>query len=96
VERIGTCGPVGRFAQVRSGSLTIEGNAVAAITYTAEAPIQGKTFVCKRCKRVYERPIRCECGWWYFNDGNGIRETYCQRIEPYRTPSNVRGLFARS
>ena len=37
-------------------------------------------FVCKRCKRDYpypqagERPIRCECGWWYYNDGAPIRE----------------------
>lgn len=74
---------------------------MAAITYTAEAPIEGKKFVCKRCKREYpyprpgERPIRCECGWWYLNDGAGIREAYCQRIEPYRTPRDVRELFAR-
>jgi hypothetical protein len=59
----------------------------------------GKQFVCKRCKRTYpypqvgERPIRCECGWWYFNDGAGIRESFQQRIEGYRTPRNVRALF---
>jgi hypothetical protein len=58
-----------------------------------------KQFVCKRCQRHYaypkagERPIRCECGWWYFNDGAGIRESYQQRIEPYRTPSDVLELF---
>jgi hypothetical protein len=70
-----------------------------AVTYTAEEPIQGKKFVCKRCKREYaypqpgERPIRCECGWWYFNDGAGIREVYYQRIESYRTPPDVLRLF---
>jgi len=58
-----------------------------------------KQFVCKRCKRTYaypqpgERPIRCECGWWYYNDGAGIRESYQQRIEGYRTPADVRALF---
>ncbi len=47
-------------------------------TYTG-TPIEGEV-VCKRCKREYpypqagERPIRCECGWWYFNDGVSIRE----------------------
>ncbi|MBV8117041.1 MAG: hypothetical protein JOZ01_03645 [Candidatus Eremiobacteraeota bacterium] len=71
------------------------------VTYAADPPIEGRKFVCKRCKRQYpypapgERPIRCECGWWYFNDGNGIREAYCQRIEPYRTPRDVLRLFAR-
>jgi len=74
---------------------------MAAITYTSSAkPIEGKKFVCKRCKREYaypsagERPIRCECGWWYYNDGARIREAYCQRIEPYRTPGDVMRLFA--
>lgn len=74
--------------------------AEAAITYTSSMkPIEGKKFVCKRCKREYnypaagDRPIRCECGWWYYNDGAGIREAYCQRIEPYRTPDDVRRLF---
>lgn len=72
---------------------------MTAITYTAEAPIEGKRFVCKRCKRVYaypqpgDRPIRCECGWWYLNDGGRIREVYCQRIEPYRTPGDLWRLF---
>jgi hypothetical protein len=60
----------------------------------------GKIFKCKRCGRQYpypapgERPIRCECGWWYYNDGAGIRESFQQRIEPYRTPRDVRALFA--
>ncbi len=72
------------------------------VTYTAEPPIEGKTFVCKRCKRTYafpqpgDRPIRCECGWWYLNDGGNIREAYNQRIEPYRTPRSVRAVFTRS
>lgn len=71
-----------------------------AITYTSSIPpIAGKKFTCKRCKRVYpfpqmgERPIRCECGWWYFNDGVAVRESYQQRLESYRTPPNVRHLF---
>ncbi|HVA32985.1 MAG TPA: hypothetical protein VNG31_02480 [Candidatus Baltobacteraceae bacterium] len=61
--------------------------------------IAGRRFICKRCKRQYpypapgERPIRCECGWWYFNDGSGIREAYWQRIEPYRTPRDFKHLF---
>jgi hypothetical protein len=72
------------------------------VTYTAEPPIQGKKFVCKRCKRAYaypqpgDRPIRCECGWWYLNDGGNVREAYYQRIEPYRTPRSVRGVFTRT
>jgi hypothetical protein len=63
-----------------------------AVTYTPAPPIEGRTFVCKRCKRSYAypakdaRPIRCECGWWYYNDGRTIHEAYNQRIEPYRTP----------
>jgi hypothetical protein len=58
-----------------------------------------KHYTCKRCKRVYpfpqqgQRPIRCECGWWYYNDGVTIREAFWQRIEPYRTPKNVVALF---
>jgi hypothetical protein len=58
-----------------------------------------KKFVCNRCGRVYgypqpgERPIRCECGWWYENVGGRIREAYWQRIEPYRTPASLRKLF---
>ncbi len=70
-----------------------------AITYTSAKPIQGKKFVCKRCKRAYgypvagARPIRCECGWWYYNDGATIREAYWQRIEPYRMPPSFARLF---
>jgi hypothetical protein len=58
-----------------------------------------KQFVCKRCKRVYgypqagERPIRCECGWWYYNDGASIREAFWQRIEPYRVPQDLVHMF---
>lgn len=76
--------------------------AASGVTFTADAPIEGKTLVCRRCKRQYaypqpgNRPIRCECGWWYYNDGNGIRETYNQRIEPYRTPPDYRRLFSRT
>ncbi|MGB8520281.1 MAG: hypothetical protein WCD38_08985 [Candidatus Tumulicola sp.] len=71
----------------------------SGVTFTPAPPIEGRTFVCKRCKRVYpypepgDRPIRCECGWWYVNEGSGIRETYYQRIESYRTPRDLRRLF---
>ena len=71
-----------------------------AVTYTSSTkPIEGKAFVCKRCGRQYnypapgERPIRCECGWWYLNEGGRIRESYWQRIEPYRSPENVQKIF---
>ena len=64
-----------------------------AVTYTSSAkPVEGRKFVCKRCKREYgypqagAPPIRCECGWWYENDHGTIKERYWQRIEPYRTP----------
>jgi hypothetical protein len=69
------------------------------VTYTGTPPIEGKKFVCKRCKREYPypeagaRPIRCECGWWYYNDGVSIRESYQQRIEPYRNPGDYHRLF---
>ncbi len=72
------------------------------VTYTSSVKqIEGKKFVCRRCKRVYEyprpdeRPIRCECGWWYYNDGTGIREAYWQRIEPYRKPRSLNALFEK-
>ncbi len=70
-----------------------------AITYTAAEPILGRTFTCKRCGRIYaypqahERPIRCECGWWYYNDGLALREAYWQRIQPYRDPPPLSTLF---
>jgi hypothetical protein len=69
------------------------------VTYMAQKPIDGPKFVCKRCKREYaeplpgERPIRCECGWWYYNDGAGLREVYWQRLEPYRIPPDLEHLF---
>jgi hypothetical protein len=62
-------------------------------------PIAGEPFVCKRCARAYNepkaggKPIRCECGWWYYNDGAGMREVYWQRLEPYRMPPELRRLF---
>ena len=70
-----------------------------AITYTSSMKPIEKKFVCKRCKREYNypvagaHPIRCECGWWYYNDGAVIREAYWQRIEPYRTPPSIAELF---
>jgi PHP family Zn ribbon phosphoesterase len=73
-----------------------------AVTYAADPPITGKKFVCKRCAREYafpqarERPIRCECGWWYYNDGVGVREAYWQRIDPYRVPPAIAKMFERS
>jgi hypothetical protein len=71
-------------------------------TYTSEPPIEGRKFVCRRCSRVYaypqpgERPIRCECGWWYVNEGGHIREAYHQRLESYRTPKDLYRLFSKS
>lgn len=71
-----------------------------AVTYTPSGHLRdGKHFVCKRCKREYNypvagaRPIRCECGWWYYNDGAAIREAYWQRLEPYRMPPSFAELF---
>lgn len=70
-----------------------------AVTYTPAPTIEGRVFVCKRCSRRYaypqpgERPIRCECGWWYSNDGAGICEAYWQRIESYRMPPELKRLF---
>jgi hypothetical protein len=58
-----------------------------------------KLFVCKRCKRTYPypeagaRPIRCECGWWYYNDGAGISEALESRIGGYEPPASLRNLF---
>ncbi len=58
-----------------------------AQTYTAAPKLSGPTFTCSRCRRVYAypldhgKPIRCECGWWYFNLGHGrIVEEYRPRI----------------
>ncbi len=74
--------------------------AQSPVTYTSSMqPIEGKVFVCKRCKRRYnypqpgERPIRCECGWWYYNNGASVREVYWQRIEPYRMPPELKHFF---
>jgi hypothetical protein len=71
-----------------------------AVTYTSSLSSVGShPFVCKRCSRVYaqpqpgERPIRCECGWWYYNDGVKVREVYWQRLEPYRMPPELAKLF---
>jgi hypothetical protein len=60
---------------------------MAAITYTAQRTTAGPTFTCPRCKRVYafprveDKPIRCECGWWYTNVGHSeIVEAFHPRI----------------
>jgi len=59
-----------------------------ATTYASEPPIEGEKFICKRCGRVYAypklngRPIRCECGWWYWNDYGKIKEAFRERIDP--------------
>jgi hypothetical protein len=56
------------------------------VTYTAQDPIDGPRFTCPRCKRVHpyphdEKPIRCECGWWYRNRGHGeFTEEFHPRI----------------
>ncbi|MBV8579610.1 MAG: hypothetical protein JO225_03230 [Candidatus Eremiobacteraeota bacterium] len=59
----------------------------APITYTPAGPINGPTFTCPRCERVYPyppdhgKPVRCECGWWYTNLGHGrIIEEFRPRI----------------
>lgn len=58
------------------------------VTYASEPPIEGRRFTCKRCGRVYAypqpegRPIRCECGWWYWNDHGKIKEAFRERIDP--------------
>ncbi len=74
--------------------------AQSPVTYTSSMqPIEGKKLVCKRCKRVYNypepgaRPIRCECGWWYYNDGARVREAYWQRLEGYKMPGDLRRMF---
>jgi hypothetical protein len=58
-----------------------------AITYTDAGKIDGPTFTCPRCERVYPyphdhgAPVRCECGWWYTNLGHGrIIEEFRPRI----------------
>lgn len=60
---------------------------MAAITYTSQRVAPGPTFTCPRCKRVYafprreDKPIRCECGWWYTNVGHDeIVEEFRPRI----------------
>jgi hypothetical protein len=60
---------------------------MSAVTYTPAAKLDGPTFTCSRCLRVYAyphdhgAPIRCECGWWYYNVGEGqIMEKYHTRI----------------
>ena len=60
---------------------------MADVTYTGQGPIVGPTFECPRCERVYaypqehDRPIRCECGWWYTNIGHStIVEEFRPRI----------------
>lgn len=59
----------------------------AAMTYTPAGKIDGPTFTCPRCERVYPYPVdhgppvRCECGWWYTNLGHGrIIEEFRPRI----------------
>ena len=59
----------------------------AAITYTPANRVEGPTFTCPRCDRVYPyppangAPVRCECGWWYTNNGRGrIAEEFRPRI----------------
>ncbi len=57
------------------------------VTYTASQAFAGPKFTCSRCKREYpypqdgDRPIRCECGWWYTNIGHSdIVEEFHPRI----------------
>lgn len=57
-----------------------------AVTYTEGDPISGPTFTCKRCARVYphpkagDKPIRCECGWFYEYVNGSIHESFKTRI----------------
>jgi hypothetical protein len=57
-----------------------------ARTYTPRSEIAGPTLTCTRCGRSYaypnagERPIRCECGWWYRNVGGEILEEFRSRL----------------
>jgi hypothetical protein len=60
---------------------------MSPVTYTGKPQLQGSRFTCPRCNRVHafphdaEKPIRCECGWWYRNVGHGhIVEEYHSRI----------------
>jgi hypothetical protein len=70
--------------EVAAAALLKEG---AVTTYSAEPPIEGRKYTCKRCGRIYAypiengRPIRCECGWWYWNDHGKIKEAFRQRID---------------
>ncbi|MBV8299461.1 MAG: hypothetical protein JO083_07945 [Candidatus Eremiobacteraeota bacterium] len=61
-------------------------------TYTPAGRIDGPTFTCPRCGRVYRYPVeqgppvRCECGWWYTNLGRGrIAEEFRPRIGGAKT-----------
>ncbi|MEO7038474.1 MAG: hypothetical protein ABI186_00415 [Candidatus Elarobacter sp.] len=65
---------------------------MSSTTYTSAEAIDGPTFTCKRCLRVYPyprdqgAPVRCECGWWYTNLGRGkIAEEFRPRIGGART-----------
>lgn len=55
-------------------------------TYSARPPIAGQKLTCRRCGRVHafpspgDRPIRCECGWWYVNRNGRIEEYFKPRI----------------
>ncbi|HEV3156922.1 MAG TPA: hypothetical protein VGZ00_06200 [Candidatus Baltobacteraceae bacterium] len=59
--------------------------AAPAVTYT-ERKLTGPTVTCKRCARVHayprpdDKPIRCECGWWYRNVGGEIVEEFRPRL----------------
>jgi hypothetical protein len=65
----------------RSGRPTLK-----PVTYTAQDALQGKTLTCKRCGRVHPypqaggAPVRCECGWWYENDGGRIVDEFKPRL----------------
>jgi hypothetical protein len=58
-----------------------------AQTYASGDEIEGLKFTCKRCKREYpfpdrgEKPIRCECGWWYENRDGRIHEEFHHRFD---------------
>jgi hypothetical protein len=65
----------------RSGRPTLK-----PTTYSAQAPLAGKTLTCKRCGRTHPypqaggAPVRCECGWWYENVGGQLKDEFKPRL----------------
>jgi hypothetical protein len=55
---------------------------VESMTYGKKPPIVGRELKCPRCARDHaypkpgDRPVRCDCGWWYQNVGGRIFEKF--------------------